>query len=255
MERMVPYVRDSFFSGRRLHDLRTMRSQAPTWSATWPGSARPSLGWRRAEAIFAALEPKRLLALPRRAFELASWQTAKVAPDCHLSRRGALYSVPFRFIGAAPGRTAHRHQGCSSTPTRARQDARCAVRKGRRATDWQDYPPRRRPSSCAPRPGAATGRGDRAGGQRPDHRAPRRAGPAPAAQRPGGHPSGRLLRGGAPRGLPAPWRSRSATPAYRTVRGILKAGREQLSAEQETPAPRAPAHLHGPDTLFAHLEA
>jgi hypothetical protein len=44
-------------------------------------------------------------------------------------------------------------------------------------------------------------------------------------------------------------------PSYRTVKGILKAGREQLTPEEETPAPLAAAHLHGPDSLFAHLEA
>ena len=44
-------------------------------------------------------------------------------------------------------------------------------------------------------------------------------------------------------------------PCYRTVRGILKAGREQLAPEEEIPKPLAPAHLHGPLALFADLEA
>jgi len=43
-------------------------------------------------------------------------------------------------------------------------------------------------------------------------------------------------------------------PCYRTVRGILAAGREQLTPEPEDQAPLALAHLHGPETLFAHLE-
>ena len=43
-------------------------------------------------------------------------------------------------------------------------------------------------------------------------------------------------------------------PSYRTVKGILAAGREQPVPEEETTT-LAPAHLHGPDTLFAHLEA
>lgn len=42
-------------------------------------------------------------------------------------------------------------------------------------------------------------------------------------------------------------------PSYRTVKGILAAGTEH---EGSPPAPPvdAPAHLHGPAHLFAHLE-
>ena len=42
-------------------------------------------------------------------------------------------------------------------------------------------------------------------------------------------------------------------PSYRTVRGILRAGRERLVPQEELTL-LTPAHLHGPDTLFAHLE-
>ncbi len=38
-------------------------------------------------------------------------------------------------------------------------------------------------------------------------------------------------------------------PEYRTVKGILKAGTENEGADEQ-PAPEAPAHLHGPDTLL-----
>ena len=42
-------------------------------------------------------------------------------------------------------------------------------------------------------------------------------------------------------------------PTYRTVAGIVKRGREQLVREEELSL-ATPAYLHGPDTLFAHLE-
>jgi hypothetical protein len=42
-------------------------------------------------------------------------------------------------------------------------------------------------------------------------------------------------------------------PSYRTVRGILRAGRERLVPQEELTL-LTPAHLHGPDTLIAHLE-
>jgi hypothetical protein len=41
-------------------------------------------------------------------------------------------------------------------------------------------------------------------------------------------------------------------PGYRTVKGILVAGTEQ-DGHQPAPASLAPAHLHGPATLFDGL--
>ncbi len=254
VERMVPYVRDSFFSGRGFIDLRTMRSQAVTWSATVAGqrSARPLAGAAPA-AIFAALEAERLLALPPRAFELASWQQAKVAPDCHLSVGSALYSVPFRFIG--------RRLDVRLTDTKVFIYAdselvktHVRVRKGRRATDWQDYPSSkaaffmRTPTWCR-------------------HRAAE-LGPAVATivegllceqalhrLRSAQGIIGLAERYGAAR-LEAACALATAVgdPGYRTVKGILTAGREQLAPEPQI-TPSGAAHLHGPDTLFAHLEA
>jgi hypothetical protein len=42
-------------------------------------------------------------------------------------------------------------------------------------------------------------------------------------------------------------------PEYRTVRGILKAGTEHDGDVAVLTAPSAPAHLHGPGSLFDHL--
>jgi transposase len=254
VERMVPYVRDSFFSGRGFADLAGMRSAASSWSLEVAGqrSARP-LGGERPAVVFGALEAGKLLALPQRPFEAAIWQTAKVSPDCHLSVGGALYSVPFRLIG--------RRLDVRLTDTLVQVfeegelvKTHVRVGKGRRATDWQDYPEQkaaffmRTPSWCRHRAGEI--------------------GPAVAT----------LVRGLL--GEQALHRLRSAQgivrladtygesrldaacalalsvgdPSYRTVKGILAAGREQI--EDEPPAaPNAPAHLHGPETLFAHLEA
>ena len=159
VERMVPYTRDSFFSGRQFASLAAMRSDAAKWSLAVAGqrASRPLSGAKPA-AIFAALEAEHLLALPARPFEAATWQTAKVSPDCHISVGGALYSVPFRFIGArldirmtdtmlfvfADGELVKSH---------------VRVRRGRRSTDWQDYPSAkaaffmRTPSWCRHRAG------------------------------------------------------------------------------------------------------
>ena len=156
---MVPYVRDSFFSGRQFTDLAAMRTQAASWSLAVAGqrSARPLAG-ARPEVVFKALEQQHLLALPRRPFEAATWQTAKVSPDCHICVGGALYSVPFRLIGARLDvRTTEgmlfAYAGHELVKTHVR------VGKGRRSTDWQDYPEAkaaffmRTPSWCRHRAG------------------------------------------------------------------------------------------------------
>jgi transposase len=140
VERMVPYVRDSFFSGREFASLPAMRSQAASWSLSVAGqrAARP-LGGARPAVVFQALEQEHLLALPQRPFEAATWQTAKVAPDCHLCACGALYSVPFRFIGRrldvrATEGMVFLYADAELVKSHVR------VAKGRRSTDWQDYP-------------------------------------------------------------------------------------------------------------------
>jgi len=255
VERMVPYVRDSFFSGRQFSDLPTMRTQAASWSSAVAGqrAARP-LGGARPETVFRALEQEHLLALPRRPFEAATWQTAKVAADCHVSVGGALYSVPFRFIGARLDvRTTDEMLFVYADHEIVKSHAR--VGKGRRSTDWQDYPSQkaaffmRNPSWCRRRaaelgPAVAALVGELLGEQAL-HRLRSAQGVIHLADT---HGAARLE-------LACALALEVGDPSYRTVRGILKAGREQLTPEPETQAPLAPAHLHGPDTLFAHLEA
>jgi len=255
VERMVPYVRDSFFSGRQFSDLPTMRTQAASWSSAVAGqrSARPLSG-AKPEVVFRALEQEHLLPLPRRPFEAATWQTAKVAPDCHICVGGALYSVPFRFIGARLDvRTTDEMLFVYADHEIVKSHAR--VRKGRRSTDWQDYPSQkaaffmRNPSWCRRRaaelgPAVAALVGELLGEQAL-HRLRSAQGVIHLADT---HGAARLE-------LACALALEVGDPSYRTVRGILKAGREQLTPEPETQAPLAPAHLHGPDTLFAHLEA
>jgi len=140
VERMVPYVRDSSFSGRQFADLGAMRRGAATWSLEVAGQrhARP-LGGARPADVFRALEAEKLLTLPDRPFEAATWQTAKVGPDCHLSAAGALYSVPFRLIGRRLDvRLTDALLQVFDEGELVKTHVRIA--RGRRATDWADYP-------------------------------------------------------------------------------------------------------------------
>jgi hypothetical protein len=254
VERMVPYVRDSFFSGRQFADLPAMRAEAADWSLAVAGqrSARPLAGGKPA-VVFAALEAEKLLALPRRPFEPASWQTAKVSPDCHVSVGGALYSLPFRFIGRRLDvRLTEAMVQIFADGELVKSHVR--VRKGRRSTDWQDYPSAkaaffmRTPSWCRHRAHECGPAVERlvAGllAEQALHRLRSAQGIVGLADTYG---EARLE---AACGLALA----VGDPAYRTVKGILAAGREQLTAEPEI-ALQAPAHLHGPETLFAHLEA
>jgi hypothetical protein len=247
-------VRDSFFSGRQFTDLPAMRSQAASWSLSVAGqrSARPLAGAKPA-AIFAALEAEHLLALPQRPFEAATWQTAKVSPDCHISVGGALYSVPFRFIGTRLDvRITDTMVFAYANHELVKSHVR--VRKGRRATDWQDYPQakaaffmrtpswcRHRAGECGPAVAALVG-----GllGEQALHRLRSAQGIIHLADSYGAE----RLEAACALALKA------GDPAYRTVKGILLAGREQLTSEPEITL-QAPAHLHGAETLFAHLEA
>ena len=255
VERMVPYVRDSFFSGREFVDLPAMRTQAASWSSAVAGqrSARPLAG-ARPETVFRALEQEHLLALPRRPFEAATWQTAKVSPDCHICVGGALYSVPFRLIGARldvrlTDGMLFAYAGHELVKSHVR------VGKGRRATDWQDYPSAkaaffmRTPSWCRHRAKeigpAVSALVSELLGEQALHRLRSAQGVIHLADSYGAE---RLE-------LACALALAAGDGSYRTVRGILKAGREQLNPEEETQAPLAPAHLHGPLALFSHLEA
>jgi len=253
VERMVPYVRDSFFSGREFIDLAGMRSAAASWSFSVAGqrAARP-LGGARPAAVFAAAEAEQLLPLPAEPFEPASWQQAKVAPDCHISVAGALYSVPFRFIGRRLDVRLSETLVCIYDELELVK-THVRVRKGRRATDWQDYPEAkaaffmRTPSWCRHRareigPAVATVV-EGLLGEQALHRLRAAQGIVGLAERYG---EGRLQ-------AACELALAVGDPSYGTVRGILAAGREAARPEP-APVPRAPAHLHGPQTLFAEME-
>ena len=99
VERNVDYARESFFRGRSFSSLKEMREQAKAWSLEVAGRrVHGTTGERPLEAFLAREQPA-LLALPARPWELATWTTAKVHPDCHLQASGARYSVPHPLVG------------------------------------------------------------------------------------------------------------------------------------------------------------
>lgn len=252
VERQMPYIRDSFWRGRAWVAVTDMQTGAVVWCRDVAGTrTHRSLEGAAPIRVFEAVELPALNPLPQTPFVLASWSAPKVGPDCHVKVGRALYSIPWRLIGSRVDARATEHTveffvGAQLVKTHPRID------KGRQ-TDWADYPPEkvaffmRTPTWC--RKKAAE------------------LGPNVAAV------IDDLLSGGALHHLRAaqgvigladkhgPDRLDTACaravvvgdPSYRTVKGILAAGTETEPAVASLP-PAAPAHLHGPDSLFAHLD-
>ncbi len=255
VERMMPYVRDSFWRGRTFGSVADMQLRAVGWCVTVAGT-RPhrSLDGAQPIAVFDAVEAAALLPLPAAPFELARWLSPKVAPDCHVTINKVLYSVPWAHIGKQVDARV------TDTLVEIFADGQLiktwpVARRGRQ-TDNGDYPPEkiaffmRTPVWCRSR---AEALGEHVTelvvGLLADHalhhlRAAQ--GILTLADKYG------------PERLDAACRRalEVGDPTYRTVKGILAVGADSQPPPPATDTASAltPAHLHGPDTLFAHLD-
>lgn len=251
VERPMPYVRDSFWRGREFTSLEQMRTDALRWSVEVAGqrACRP-LGGAAPAVVFAATEAHTLGPLPVHPFEAATWSRAKVGPDIHVKVGRALYSVPWRFIGA--------HLDARATDTAVQlfldgelvKTHRAAPGRGR-ITDYADYPPEkiafhmRTPTWCRKR--AAD------------------VGPGTVALIDELLEVNALFRLRAAQGVlgladkHTPERLEAACAlamtvgdaSYRTVKGILAAGTDRdTTPTRPTGDGGAPAHLRGPAALL-----
>jgi len=242
------YIRDSFWAGRTWASERAMQEGALVWCREVAGvRAHRGLDGASPLALFEAVEADALRALPADPFELATWSTPKVGPDCHVKVGRALYSVPWRLIGrrvdAREGeRTVEVFVDGSVVKTHGR------VAKGRR-TDHADYPPEkvaffmRTPTWCRHR-AAELGPSvvavvEALLAEPVLHRLRSAQGVLRLAER---HDAERLEAACA-RALAV------GDPAYRTVKGILAAGTEHEGTPPATMA-AVPAHLRGWRGLF-----
>ena len=251
VERPMSYVRDSYFRGREWIDLSHMQAGALTWCTEVAGRrSHRSLDGASPLSIFAAVERPALIALPIMTFELAAWSRPKVGPDCYIKVGKALYSVPWRFIGRqVDARAGERTVEVFSDGVVIKTWAR--IERGRQ-TDWADYPPHkvaffmRTPTWCRRRAGElGPSVLEVVLGLLEDgalHRLRAAQGVLGLAER---HGDVRL-------DMACRRAIEVGDPGYRTVKGILVAGTEAEGIEP-VQAPLAPAHLHGADTLFAHL--
>jgi hypothetical protein len=248
----MPYIRDSFWRGRAWVAETDMQTGAVSWCRDVAGArTHRSLEGAAPARVFEAVELPALTPLPAAPFVLASWSSPKVGPDCHVKVGRALYSIPWRLIGSrvdarSTERTVEFYLGAQLVKTHPR------VEKGRQ-TDWDDYPPEkvaffmRTPTWCRKKaaelgPNVSDLVADLLSGGALHHlRAAQ--GVIGLAEK---HGEARLDAACA----------RAVTvgdPSYRTVKGILAAGTEAEPAVASLP-PAAPAHLHGPAGLLAHLD-
>ncbi|MGW6790818.1 IS21 family transposase [Streptomyces chartreusis] len=249
VERPMPYVRDSFWSGRTFTSLEHMQAEALLWATNVAGQrqCRP-LGGAKPLSVFEAVEAKALLPLPEEPFVLAGWSQATVGPDIHIKVGRTLYSVPWKLIGrrvdvrSAATMVQVFHEG-ELVKTHA------ALEQGKR-TDKNDYPPEkiafqmRTPIWCR---GQASQVGDACReviDQLLEVNALYRL---RAAQ---GVLGLRKKYGDARLEAACAKAVAVGDPSYRTVKGILVAGTE-TDPEPETGDAGAAAFLHGPEGLFA----
>jgi len=250
VERPMPYIRDSFWRGREFTSLTQMQAEAERWSAEVAGQRRcRPLDGAAPAAVFAAAEKDRLLPLPRGPFVLAEWSRCKVGPDIHASVARVLYSIPWRHIG----KTLDVRLTSSMVQFFDHGElVKTHVRKLRgKQTDLGDYPPEkiafhmRTPAWCRKK-AAEIGPACQAliGGLLDDNALYRLRAAQGVLHLADKHQPGRLEAACAKAAA-------AGDPSYRTVKGILAAGTEQVPVTAPSGDGGAGAFLHGPDALFA----
>jgi hypothetical protein len=140
IERVIPYIRDSFWSGREFTSLEEINRQAAQWCLKVAGVRDHGTTHQQPLTLFHLTEEKQLKPLPAVPFEIVTWHQAKVALDCHVQVANTLYSVPYRYVGKRVdvklgSRIVEIYLDYELIKTHMRGD------RGRRVTDWNDYPP------------------------------------------------------------------------------------------------------------------
>jgi transposase len=140
VERIIPYVRDSFWSGRDFTSLEEINRQAIQWSLRIAGLRDHGTTHQQPLSLFHLAEAKELKPLPVTPFEIVTWHRAKVALDCHIQVANTLYSVPYQYVGKMVdvklgSKMIEIYLDYKLIKTHSRGE------KGRRVTDWNDYPP------------------------------------------------------------------------------------------------------------------
>ncbi|MGW8181671.1 MAG: Mu transposase domain-containing protein, partial [bacterium] len=140
VERIIPYIRDSFWSGRDFNSLEEINRQAAQWCLRVAGIRDHGTTHQQPLTLFQLVEEQELKPLPVVPFEIVTWHQAKVALDCHIQVANTLYSVPYQYVGKRVdvklgSKVVEIYLGYELIKNHMRGD------RGRRVTGWNDYPP------------------------------------------------------------------------------------------------------------------
>ena len=140
VERQVPYVRESFWTGRTFGSLPEINTGAERWCLRVAGPRDHGTTRTAPLLLFQTLEQSAMLALPTTTFEIVTWAQAKVARDCHVQVQNSFYSIPWPYVGQRLDvrigwGIVRFYVGTQLVKTHLRG------KPGQRQTDWNDYPP------------------------------------------------------------------------------------------------------------------
>jgi hypothetical protein len=99
VERMVPFVRRSFFAGETFVDLADAQRRAEEWCRQRAGMRVHGTIQARPAEVFRVQEQHRLGPAPTDVYDVPIYTTAKVHRDHHIEVARSLYSVPGNLIG------------------------------------------------------------------------------------------------------------------------------------------------------------
>jgi transposase len=99
VERVVRFVRESFFKGEDFLGLDDAQRRAVVWCLQDAGMRIHGTTHKRPKEVFEAQERQHLLPAPHGPYDIPVWCEPKVHPDRHIEVAKALYSVPGEFVG------------------------------------------------------------------------------------------------------------------------------------------------------------
>jgi Mu transposase, C-terminal domain len=99
VERVVPFVRQSFFAGEAFVDLADAQRRVEHWCRERAGMRVHGTIQARPAEVFRVEEQHRLRPAPTEGYDVPIYTTAKVHRDHHIEVARSLYSLPGNLIG------------------------------------------------------------------------------------------------------------------------------------------------------------
>jgi len=140
VERIIPYIRDSFWASRTFTSIEEINRELLQWCLKVAGLRIHGTTRQQPLEVFKAVEQATLQPLPPEPFQIATWVKAKIGRDCYFYAGGGGYTAPYQYVGKEvmvrlTPRLVQAYLGYQLIKTHVR------VGKWQRSTDWDDFPP------------------------------------------------------------------------------------------------------------------